>query len=167
MNDSRYGTTTAWSCIKSIYQEAGFLGFYKGITASYFGISETIIHFVIYEFIKNKLKEKRIRDQAALGQSGSKEKYHFFQFMAAGAVSKTIASILAYPHGELNAYNVLTCLVTNNENEFVSNRGCSNSTSPGGKQVSKILPNSNPCLARRGEKRSVSRVRNSVGSTDS
>jgi len=96
---SRYGTTTAWSCIKSIYREAGLLGFYKGITASYFGISETIIHFVMYEFIKNKLKEKRIRDQKALGRSDHKEKYHFFQFMAAGAVSKTIASILAYPHG--------------------------------------------------------------------
>ena len=45
---------TAWSCIKNVYNHNGIAGFYKGITASYFGISETIIHFVIYEFIKSK-----------------------------------------------------------------------------------------------------------------
>ncbi|KAJ6221199.1 hypothetical protein RDWZM_007011 [Blomia tropicalis] len=55
--DERKNSTTAWDCIKSIYKANGILGFYKGITASYFGISETIIHFVIYEFIKSKLFE--------------------------------------------------------------------------------------------------------------
>jgi len=94
LDQSRYGTTTAWSCIKSIYREAGFIGFYKGITASYFGISETITHFVIYEFIKSKLRERRLREYGP----DSNDSYNFFQFMAAGAVSKTIASILAYPH---------------------------------------------------------------------
>lgn len=33
----------------------GLRGFYKGITASYFGISETVVHFVIYETLKRKL----------------------------------------------------------------------------------------------------------------
>lgn len=31
------------------------MGFYKGITASYVGISETVIHFVIYEALKSKI----------------------------------------------------------------------------------------------------------------
>lgn len=97
LDQSRYGTTTAWSCIKSIYREAGLTGFYKGITASYFGISETITHFVIYEFIKSKLRERRLREYGP----DSNDSYNFFQFMAAGAVSKTIASIFAYPHGKL------------------------------------------------------------------
>lgn len=42
-------------CMRKIYRTSGFLGFYKGITASYFGISETVIHFVIYEAIKAKI----------------------------------------------------------------------------------------------------------------
>lgn len=46
---------TVTDCVKKIYQTSGLLGFYKGITASYFGISETVIHFVIYEAIKGKI----------------------------------------------------------------------------------------------------------------
>lgn len=42
-------------CIKRIYNTNGLRGFYKGITASYFGISETVVHFVIYEALKKKL----------------------------------------------------------------------------------------------------------------
>lgn len=46
---------TVRDCIKKIYQTSGVAGFYKGISASYFGISETVIHFVIYEAIKTKI----------------------------------------------------------------------------------------------------------------
>ncbi|XP_062548233.1 mitochondrial carrier protein Rim2 isoform X3 [Armigeres subalbatus] len=46
---------TVTECVKRIYESQGIRGFYKGITASYFGISETVIHFVIYEALKKKL----------------------------------------------------------------------------------------------------------------
>lgn len=46
---------TVRQCVQNIYRTSGILGFYKGITASYFGISETVIHFVIYEAIKAKI----------------------------------------------------------------------------------------------------------------
>lgn len=46
---------TVRECVRRIYERQGITGFYKGITASYFGISETVIHFVIYEAIKSKL----------------------------------------------------------------------------------------------------------------
>lgn len=46
---------TVKDCIKKIYRTNGLRGFYKGITASYFGISETVIHFVIYEALKRKM----------------------------------------------------------------------------------------------------------------
>jgi hypothetical protein len=73
----------------------GLVGFYKGITASYFGISETVVHFVIYEAIKAKLMAYRA------GQpTDSKSSRDFLEFMMAGAVSKTIASCIAYPHGK-------------------------------------------------------------------
>ena len=56
----RSGTPyTTKQCIKQIYQKYGVMGFYKGLTASYFGVIETAIHFVIYEAIKAKIIENR------------------------------------------------------------------------------------------------------------
>lgn len=46
---------TVRQCIERVYSQGGIAAFYKGITASYFGICETMVHFVIYEFIKSKL----------------------------------------------------------------------------------------------------------------
>lgn len=86
---------TVRECIQRIYTTSGFRGFYKGITASYFGISETVIHFVIYEAIKKRLIEMR-QHQPELNRN--KTSRDFVEFMAAGAVSKTIASCVAYPH---------------------------------------------------------------------
>lgn len=80
-------------CIKRIYAKSGVRGFYKGITASYFGISETVIHFVIYEALKAKLIE--LRHKHPLDGKTSRD---FLEFMLAGAISKTVASCIAYPH---------------------------------------------------------------------
>jgi solute carrier family 25 protein 33/36 len=96
LDQGQYGSTTAWTCIRSIYRQSGLIGFYKGITASYFGISETIIHFVIYEFIKTKLRERRV--MALREKDTEDDGVHFVQIMFAGAISKTCASVIAYPH---------------------------------------------------------------------
>lgn len=56
------------------------------------GISETIVHFVIYEAIKQELVAHRARD------SDTRDSRDFLEFMAAGAISKTVASCVAYPH---------------------------------------------------------------------
>lgn len=89
--------------IRKIYRQGGILGFYKGITASYMGISETVIHFVIYEAVKKKLNQwSRSHETLADAERNPDEKTtkDFFQFMAAGAISKTVASVVAYPHGK-------------------------------------------------------------------
>lgn len=80
-------------CVRRIYATQGLIGFYKGITASYVGISETVIHFVIYEALKKKLNEMRDANPG-----DDKTSRDFLEFMAAGATSKTIASVVAYPH---------------------------------------------------------------------
>lgn len=80
-------------CVRRIYAIQGLIGFYKGITASYVGISETVIHFVIYEALKKKLNEMRDANPG-----DDKTSRDFLEFMAAGATSKTIASVVAYPH---------------------------------------------------------------------
>ncbi|XP_046405403.1 solute carrier family 25 member 36 [Ischnura elegans] len=90
---------TAVQCISQIYKQGGIRGFYKGITASYYGISETVVHFVVYEAIKAQLMERRCarqREQVTL--EDTKTSRDFLEFMMAGAVSKTIASCIGYPH---------------------------------------------------------------------
>jgi solute carrier family 25 protein 33/36 len=89
--------------IRKIYKQGGLLGFYKGISASYMGISETVIHFVIYEAVKKRLHQwSRSNDTLADEERNPDEKTtrDFVQFMAAGAISKTVASVIAYPHGK-------------------------------------------------------------------
>lgn len=73
----------------------GILGFYKGIMASYIGISETVIHFVIYEAVKASLATCKAPN------ADRKTLRDFLEFMAAGSFSKTIASTIAYPHGKV------------------------------------------------------------------
>lgn len=83
----------------------GILGFYKGITASYYGISETVIHFVIYEALKAQLIARRSRGNYNEHEKTSQD---FLEFMMAGAVSKTVASCISYPHGK---YMFFSCLL--------------------------------------------------------
>lgn len=86
---------TVRKCIRNIWQQSGFLGFYKGITASYVGISETIVHFVIYESFKAHIKQKRLENPV---YDDNFDKYIFFQYMFASAASKSCACAIAYPH---------------------------------------------------------------------
>uniref|UniRef100_A0A915D3J2 Mitochondrial carrier protein n=1 Tax=Ditylenchus dipsaci TaxID=166011 RepID=A0A915D3J2_9BILA len=76
-------------CIKRIYRKEGVKGFYKGLTASYFGITETVIQFVIYEHLRARL------DKAA---AAANEDTEFYKYMFIGGISKFCACFAAYPH---------------------------------------------------------------------
>ncbi|XP_063885950.1 solute carrier family 25 member 36-A-like isoform X1 [Scylla paramamosain] len=93
LDHSLYGRgTSALECIQKTYRQQGIGGFYRGITASYYGISETVIHFVVYESIKAQLMAYR------QGNPNDRSARDFLEFMLAGATSKTFASSLCYPH---------------------------------------------------------------------
>jgi len=82
--------------VRRIHAEGGMFSFWKGLTASWWGISETVIHFVIYEFLKKCLAERQNKKKDA-----DKTLIDFVGFMACGATSKTCATCVAYPHGTL------------------------------------------------------------------
>lgn len=83
-------------CARYVYQTEGVRGFYRGLTASYAGISETIICFAIYESLKKYLKEAPLTSST---NGTKKNSTSFFGLMAAAAISKGCASCVAYPHG--------------------------------------------------------------------
>lgn len=96
LDNKKGNSLTAGDCIRRIYSQDGLRGFYKGLTASYFGITETVIHFVIYEAIKSKLTEIRVKHD--VDRDKNRRVMDFVGFMAAAATSKTIATCIAYPH---------------------------------------------------------------------
>ena len=83
--------------ISTIFKEEGIGGFYKGITASYWGCAEGGIQFIIYEQIKTRLLEKQNKERAMQGLKPSQELAKSTYFWAAAA-SKAVAAIATYPH---------------------------------------------------------------------
>lgn len=88
----------AFECVRKVYQTDGLRGFYRGMSASYAGISETVIHFVIYESIKQKLLEYKTASMMENDEESVKEASDFVGMMLAAATSKTCATTIAYPH---------------------------------------------------------------------
>ncbi|XP_015266518.1 PREDICTED: solute carrier family 25 member 33 [Gekko japonicus] len=83
-------------CASYVYQTEGIRGFYRGLTASYAGISETIICFAIYEKLKKHVNNIRLSPSPSGGSE--RKSTNFFGLMAAAAISKGCASCIAYPH---------------------------------------------------------------------
>lgn len=91
---------SALECVRRVYQLDGLRGFYRGMSASYAGISETVIHFVIYESIKRRLLEAKMAQNMDAEEEVPKVASDFVGMMLAAATSKTCATTIAYPHGE-------------------------------------------------------------------
>lgn len=91
---------SALECVQRVYRLDGLRGFYRGMSASYAGISETVIHFVIYESIKRRLLEAKMTQNVDEEEEAPKVASDFMGMMLAAAASKTCATTIAYPHGE-------------------------------------------------------------------
>uniref|UniRef100_A0A3Q2ZHU0 Solute carrier family 25 member 36a n=1 Tax=Kryptolebias marmoratus TaxID=37003 RepID=A0A3Q2ZHU0_KRYMA len=89
---------SAFECVRRVYKADGLRGFYRGMSASYAGISETVIHFVIYENIKRRLLEAKAPQNMDDEEDASKDASDFVGMMLAAATSKTCATSIAYPH---------------------------------------------------------------------
>ncbi|XP_023674291.1 solute carrier family 25 member 36-A-like [Paramormyrops kingsleyae] len=85
-------------CIRRVYRYDGVRGFYRGMSASYAGISETVIHFVIYESIKRRLLQAKAAAHVDEEEETVRDASDFLGMMLAAATSKTCATSIAYPH---------------------------------------------------------------------
>lgn len=86
----------ALQCARYVYRTEGMRGFYRGLTASYAGISETVICFLIYETLKKRIAEQQLLTSPnSVTEKGASD---FLKLMMAAAVSKGCASCIAYPH---------------------------------------------------------------------
>lgn len=96
---SRRVYRNSWDCIKQVMRKEGPTGFFKGMSASYLGVTESTLHWVLYENFKERLRHR----EARLVESGRDRTWWdntvglTGNFFSAGA-SKAVAAILAYPH---------------------------------------------------------------------
>jgi len=74
-------------CASDIYKTNGFSGFFRGISASLFGMTETVIFFLIYE----ELKKTVVRRQ-------TDESLRVVALFACSCTAKFICASLCYPH---------------------------------------------------------------------
>ncbi|KAI8292917.1 putative mitochondrial carrier [Colletotrichum sp. SAR11_240] len=86
-------------CIRQVLRTEGFTGLYKGMSASYLGVAESTLQWVLYEQIKKKLATREER----IIRSGREKTFwdRTVDWMGnAGAAggAKLVAAILAYPH---------------------------------------------------------------------
>ena len=89
---SRYGGNQKglWRTVRNVYKKEGIRKFYSGLSASYLGIGETVINFLIYEQMKVKINKFYNRD--------SSKSFYFSTYVMASTLSKSTAAMIGYPH---------------------------------------------------------------------
>lgn len=84
--------SSSWDCLKKVVAQEGLRGLYKGLSASYLGVVEGTLQWVLYEHLKRHLKSK----ESASDPSAKNTAWLNYFFAAAG--SKLVAATLTYPH---------------------------------------------------------------------
>lgn len=78
----------SWHTIKGIFRHEGIRGFYKGLSASYLGVTEGTIQWVLYEQLKKM-------SAGVEGQGGIQE---WVGMLGSAGTAKCVASLITYPH---------------------------------------------------------------------
>ena len=78
----------SWAMIRQIMQEEGVRGFYKGLSASYLGVTEGTIQWVLYERLKSLTRDTE-------GKGGVME---WLGLLGSAGTAKCVASLITYPH---------------------------------------------------------------------
>lgn len=82
---------------RQILQQEGIRGLYRGLSASYLGSLETMLHLVIYERLKARFAQAlKIREPSR--STGASEIAQWISTSGAAASAKVAATLIAYPH---------------------------------------------------------------------
>ncbi|KAF9554438.1 mitochondrial carrier [Agrocybe pediades] len=80
----------SWLCIQTIFRNEGIRGFYKGLSASYLGVTEGTIQWVLYERLKKLSAATEGTKGGWLSQWGG--------MLGSAGTAKLVASLITYPH---------------------------------------------------------------------
>ena len=92
----------SFKMIKQIFREDGFRGFYKGLSASYLGVTEGTIQWVLYERLK----------RLSTGTEGRGGPGEWIGMLGSAGTAKCVASLITYPHEvSITSLRVLSRLI--------------------------------------------------------
>ncbi|KAJ6485788.1 mitochondrial carrier protein RIM2 [Mycena sanguinolenta] len=78
----------SWTTITTILRDEGVRGFYKGLSASYLGVTEGTIQWVLYERLK----------RLTAGTEGKGGALEWLGMLGSAGTAKCVASLITYPH---------------------------------------------------------------------
>jgi solute carrier family 25, member 33/36 len=90
----------AVDCVRKVYAGEGLGGFYKGLTASYVGLSETALQFAMYERMKREMQRYKFRRDGP-GEDVQKPgdiSLTVPEYLTLASASKFLACLVTYPH---------------------------------------------------------------------
>ncbi|KAL2121814.1 hypothetical protein VTJ04DRAFT_2269 [Mycothermus thermophilus] len=89
----------SFDCIRQILRDEGIRGLYKGMSASYLGVAESTMHWMLYEQIKRALarREERIL-RSGRPKNAWDHTVNWTGKVGAAGFAKLVAAVLTYPH---------------------------------------------------------------------
>lgn len=89
----------SWDCTRQVVRNEGIRGLYKGMSASYLGVTESTLQWVLYEEMKKGLarREERIV-KSGKERSVWDDVVSWTGSTAAAGVAKLVAALATYPH---------------------------------------------------------------------
>lgn len=86
-------------CVKQVVRNEGIKGLYRGLSASYLGITESTLQWVLYERMKGYLAQRKSRATAnGRAMTGWDEFIDIGGKLGAAGIAKLFAAALTYPH---------------------------------------------------------------------
>ena len=83
----------SYDCVRKVLRSEGVGGLYRGLSASYLGVTEGALQWVMYERLKKRFKSSSTKTPT------TESTFHVWmgKFGAAG-IAKFIATLVTYPH---------------------------------------------------------------------
>lgn len=90
----------SWDCIKQTVRHEGIRGLYRGLTASYLGVTESTLQWVLYERMKLAIARREARRLATPGYERRllDDAEEWGGKFTAAALAKAFAAVVTYPH---------------------------------------------------------------------
>jgi hypothetical protein len=89
----------SWDCIKQVVRNEGVRGLYKGMSASYLGVSESALQWVLYEQMKGYLKRREEKIEiSGRPKNALDNTVEWTGRVGAAGSAKFFAAVITYPH---------------------------------------------------------------------
>jgi solute carrier family 25, member 33/36 len=87
--------TGAIQAAKLTLREEGFRGFFRGLSASYLGVTESAVQFGMYEWFRSQYLQSR---ESKEWHGAGRQEFPLPVAFGFGATAKLVAAMLTYPH---------------------------------------------------------------------